>query len=241
MDWNQIVEQVTPSVVKIETPDGHVTGFLCFHNEDRTLCGIATADHVVSHADRWQQPIRIQHHASGESVLLTEADRVIFRDADKDSAFILMQLGKFDFPEQAVQLLPADAGLVIGSEVGWIGYPAITQNTLCFFSGSISARLDPTNSYLIDGVAINGVSGGPVMYQATPGDAQIVGLISAYIANRATGETLPGLCFARDVSHFHKTAKLWKNVEDAARAKKIKEQSKETESDDSPEKPPATS
>ena len=58
-------------------------------------------------------------------------------------------------------------------------------------------------AYLIDGVAIHGVSGGPVFFLTDTDGVQIVGIVSAYQANRATGESLPGLLIAQDVSHFH--------------------------------------
>jgi hypothetical protein len=88
--------------------------------------------------------------------------------------------------------------LPIGAEVGWLGFPAIAQYTLCFFSGNVSAWQEWRNAYLIDGVAINGVSGGPVIYSTPTDGVQIVGCISAYRANRATGEALPGLSIAQD-------------------------------------------
>jgi len=50
---------------------------------------------------------------------------------------------------------------------------------------------------LVDGVAINGVSGGPAL--STMGGLFLMGVVSAYIPNRATGETLPGLGMVRDV------------------------------------------
>ena len=59
-NWNAIVDKVTPYVVKIETPRGHGTGFVCLFNEDHTFCGIATAKHVVAYADEWQEQIRIR-------------------------------------------------------------------------------------------------------------------------------------------------------------------------------------
>jgi hypothetical protein len=65
MNWDEVVERVAPSIVKIETPRGHGTGFLCFYNEAKNLCGIATAHHVVEHADNWQEPIRIMQLATG--------------------------------------------------------------------------------------------------------------------------------------------------------------------------------
>ena len=59
MNWDQVVQKVTPYVVKIETPAGSGTGFLFAYNEDHSWCGVATALHVVSAADEWQQPIKI--------------------------------------------------------------------------------------------------------------------------------------------------------------------------------------
>jgi hypothetical protein len=64
MNWDQVVQKVTPYIVKIETPTGYGTGFLSLYNEDKTWCGIATAAHVVGDADEWQKPIRIRHHES---------------------------------------------------------------------------------------------------------------------------------------------------------------------------------
>jgi hypothetical protein len=53
MNWDQIVSKITPHIVKIETQTGYGTGFLFLYNEDQTLCGIATALHIVGHADDW--------------------------------------------------------------------------------------------------------------------------------------------------------------------------------------------
>ena len=50
MNWHQIVEEVTPHIVKIETQDSYGTGFLTLYNENKTLCGVATAMHVVAQA-----------------------------------------------------------------------------------------------------------------------------------------------------------------------------------------------
>lgn len=55
----------------------------------RDFCGIATAWHVVEHADTWQQPIRLQQLQSNTSVFLTSSDRTIFRDPQNDSAVIV--------------------------------------------------------------------------------------------------------------------------------------------------------
>lgn len=138
MNWTESVEKVTSSIVKIETPSGHGTGFLCFYNEERNFCGIATAHHVVSHADQWQQPIRIYHYESKTNAFLKETDRVIWTDINKDSAVILISVGQLNFPENPIPLLPIERKLPIGIEVGWLGYPALAEYTLCFFCGNIS-------------------------------------------------------------------------------------------------------
>jgi hypothetical protein len=232
MDWNAIVERVTPSLVKIETPAGHGTGFLCFYNEAHDICAIATAHHVIDHAERWLEPIRITQYQTNSTAFLKEGQRVLWNDQNKDSAIILANIGDLRLPEDAIPLLPVGNRLPIGVEVGWLGYPAIAAHTLCFFSGNISALWEWRNAYLIDGVAINGVSGGPVIYSADASAqaVQIIGSVTAYSANRATGETLPGLSIAQDVSHFHDMASRLRSLEEASHQKPAAEaQAAETE------------
>jgi hypothetical protein len=239
MNWNTIVDKVTPYVIKIETPSGHGTGFLCLRNEDNSFSGIATARHVVSHADEWQQPIRLQHYHTSSTVFLKEPERVIWLDTDTDSAVLLIESGKLNFPETLIPLLPMTTPLVVGAEVGWLGFPAVAPYSLCFFSGNISGRQEWRHAYLIDGVAINGVSGGPVMYSTEAEGVQIVGSISAYVSNIATGEALPGLAIARDVSYLHDTISKMKSLDEANKQKK-EQKSQEASASPSQEKPPGT-
>jgi hypothetical protein len=222
-EWHESIEAVQSSIVKIETPQGHGTGFLCAYNEDKTWTAIATAHHVVEDADKWQQPIRIHNIAAAKTILVHEADRVILVDALKDSAVILIPGGKakpLDLPEKPVEFIDTTKlRLKVGVEVGWLGYPGIGADALCFFTGNISPWLKNRSAYLIDGVAISGVSGGPVFYGAAGGDSdtiQIIGTITAYMPNR----TLPGLSFAQDVSHFQATVAVIKNRDEAERKKK---------------------
>ncbi len=218
MNWNQVIEGISPYIVSIETPSGSGTGFLCLYNTDKTVCGIATALHVIDHANQWQQPIRITHHLSKQILFLKEAPhRIIFPDWRTDSAIILVPQAGLPFPEKVIELLPLDKPLSIGNEVGWLGFPAIEPNTLCFFSGNISARQEFRAAYLIDGVSIHGVSGGPVLHLDETDGLQIVGIVSAYRANRVTGEPLPGLLYAQDVSHFHDVVKQVRSLEEAFR------------------------
>lgn len=219
MNWDQIVKKVTPHIAKIETQSGHGTGFLSLYNENRTWCGIATAMHVVDHADEWQQPIRITHHATKKNLLLKDTERVIFKDARTDSAVILFLKGDLDLPQSLITLFPVDSAIDIGCEVGWLGFPAVAPYDLCFFSGNISARQSFRNAYLIDGVSIHGLSGGPVLFSTGTEGVQIIGAVTAYSANRATGEALPGLLIAQDVSHFHDVASQIKSVDEANKKK----------------------
>jgi hypothetical protein len=180
---------------------------------------VATAAHVINYAVDWQQPLKINHIQTGAITLLKHDDRIIYRDQTTDSAVILFPASNLELPETPTPLLPSDLELLIGAEVGWLGFPAIAAATPCFFSGNISARMAQFNSYLIDGVAINGVSGGPVLYINEEGEAQVVGIISAYQANRATGEVLPGLSVSQDVSHFHSVALQVQAIDDDNRRK----------------------
>ena len=209
--WYQVFEEISPSVVRIESPGSQGTGFVCLRTD--RFVGIATAYHVLQYADYWQQPIRVIHQSG--TVILKEEDRLVLSGTDeKDSAILLFEEhANPDFPQELVQLLPPKKHLKIGVEVGWIGFPgAVLSDNLCFFSGNISARIDP--SYFIDGVAINGVSGGPVIYRTSKAN-WVVGTISAYIHNRATGEALPGVSVAEDVSNLHQIASEIKSLDEA--------------------------
>jgi hypothetical protein len=220
MNWHHAIETISPHVVKIETPTGYGTGFLALYNHDRSWCGIATAAHVVSHADEWQQPVRlIRADGVGKPCFLKAEERVIFLDRSTDSAIVLFFKRELQLPECPIGLLPIEQPCRIGVDIGWLGFPAIELHTLCFFAGIVSARQANRKAYLIDGVAINGVSGGPVFHSPTPDEVQIIGCVSAYHANRVTGETLPGLLRAQDVSHFHDIASYIRSL-DEANAKK---------------------
>jgi len=219
MNWDQVVKKVSEHVVKIETPSGSGTGFLLLYNETGTWCGVATAEHVVSHADEWQEPIKIVHDHTKTSTLLKTEERVIYKDWKTDSSVILFLKSKLELPQIPITLFPMGSFIDIGSEVGWLGYPAIAPYTLCFFSGNVSARQDFRNAYLIDGVTINGVSGSPVLHLTETEGVQIVGVITAYSPNRATGETLPGLSIAQDVSNFHDVIKNIRSLDEANRKK----------------------
>jgi hypothetical protein len=229
MNWEQVIQKVTPYIFKIATPAGDGTGFLFVYNDAKTWCGVATALHVVEYAGKWKQPIRLTHHSSSENLFLNEPEYIIISDWKTDSAVILFQKPAFELPSELIELIPLDKPLSIGNEVSWLGFPAIEPYTLCFFSGNISAWQDFRKAYLIDGVAINGVSGGPVTYLYSPDAVRIVGIVSAYRASRVTGDTLPGLLYAQDVSHFHGVIQQIRSIDDANKKKQEIEQQQQAE------------
>jgi hypothetical protein len=211
-EWHEIVGLVRPHVVRIWTPQGSGTGFLVSASKSTPLCAIATAAHVIDHAHYWEEPIRIEHQASGKTVLLRHSDRAITLDADKDTAAVTLRREGLGLPTDLLPLTEKDKYFKPGVEIGWLGYPAIPRANLCFFSGRISAWVQADDAYLVDGVAINGVSGGPAF--ALWGGV-LAGVVSAYIPNRNTGEVLPGLAVVRGVAQFHDVAASFRSIDEA--------------------------
>ncbi len=74
MEWHQAIKTLSPYVVRIVTPQRSGTGWLVSRNDTSNLCGIATAAHMVEHAHYWDEPIRLFHRGSGESVVLRQND-----------------------------------------------------------------------------------------------------------------------------------------------------------------------
>ena len=213
MPWSEAYEAIEPYVVRIATPSGSGTGFLVSRTKGN-LIAIATAAHVVDHAHYWEQPIRIEHFATAKSVLLRQADRAIFLEEDRDTAALVFNIGELDLPSTPPVLGPEGRFLKVGCELAWVGFPAVASVNLCFFSGRVSAHRPDEHTYLVDGVAINGVSGGPAFWNGG-NRLSVTGVVSAYIPNRASGIVLPGLSIIRDVSQFHDITKRFKSLDKA--------------------------
>ncbi len=218
--WHVAFQTIEPYVVKINTPEGSGTGFLIASTGDQELLGIATAAHVIDTAHYWEQPIRIQHFQSEKTVFLNHPDRLIDINYTRDIASIVIRGGKLPFPKDTLPIIPEDKCLKVGVEVGWMGFPAIALANLCFFSGSTSCWVEAEGFYFVDGVAINGVSGGPTFTITKENKVQIIGVVSAYGPNRATGTQLPGLCVVRDVLPLYNMSKGLKNFEEAKKQEK---------------------
>jgi len=216
MDWWKVVETLQNYIVKILTPYGSGSGFLVSYSFQSDVCAIATAAHVVSHSDWWEQPIRLYHPVSGKFLVLRQGDRAIHFHHKLDTAAILFNRGDFPLPDHPIELKPEGNILLVGNEVCWLGFPAVSSAPLCFFTGKISAWLPKTRSYLVDGVAINGVSGAPAIVLFDDNSTNLIGVVTAYIPNRATGEALPGLSVIQDVAQFHEIAKDFETLDKAA-------------------------
>jgi len=177
--------------------------------------GIATAYHVIAHAYEWEEPIKLIHAETGRQIVLRVSDRFILANPLRDAAVIVLFNQDTAYPREELSLVPEDKHLKPGIPLGWVGYPAVAPDDLSFFSGSVSCFLGSQLAYLVDGVAINGVSGGPAFSVISGEEIDLVGVVSAYIPNRATGENLPGVCFVVGMHSFYDSIKTIKSVEDA--------------------------
>lgn len=200
MNWTNVVENVLPTVVKIETRYGHGTGFLLYTPENANFYAIGTARHVIEHAAKWKESVFIHFSQEKKPYLYNEDNRIIlFSPRKQDYAVLLIRKGGLNLLCNPISLLPSRVLLGAGEEVGWLGFPA--GFGLCFFSGKVSARSTAIGThddemYLIDGVAISGVSGGPLIFKDEKDEIKVAGLVTAYFPNRVSGEPFPGLSIA---------------------------------------------
>ena len=214
MEWHESIYILKPHIFNISTPNGSGTGWLVSLSQTSNICAIATAAHVIGYAHYWELPIRIYHADSGKTLLLRPQDRSVHLEADLDTAAIIFDRADLPLPDQTLPLIEQGYYIKPGVEIGWLGYPAIYEGDICFFSGRVSHHNEDSKRYLVDGVAINGVSGGPV-FRCITDNPELIGVVSAYIANRATGETLPGVAVVQDVTQFHDIAERFRTIDEA--------------------------
>jgi len=226
MGWATCYENVLPYVFAIETPEGAGSGVFFMYNDTKTYAAVATAAHVVDHADTWKLPIKLRNHNTGKELFLKDDDRVLFVDRRRDTAAIMFLASLLELPQEVLPLMAANKYKPIGTEIAWVGYPSIAHPNLCFFSGRVSAFLMSDDSYLIDGVAINGVSGGPVFSLSDKDQPMLLGTVSAYMPNRIRGDALPGLLRVQDVTTFHETINTVKSIDDARKKKREEEEAR---------------
>ena len=183
-DWSAAIAEITPQVVRIETANGHGTGFLCYGGD--VVRTVATAYHIIE--DAFGKPLTIR--CGAQAIRFghpPDRDFKVAHPSDLDAALLIVPAP--ELPKPVVPLLEKEESLVLGTEIGWLGYPRIAEG-LCFFSGRVSAVYD--KQFLVDGTAIHGVSGGPA-FCSTTGGLRIVGSISAYLPNLVEKGAFPGL------------------------------------------------
>jgi hypothetical protein len=212
--WASALETVKGYTFKISTPNSMGTGFLITKSFNDILA-VATAYHVISHAYEWEDPIKLLHSATNKQIVLKSPDRFIFVKKQRDVAVIMFQKEDLKIAKKILTISPEGKFLRPGIQIGWAGYPAIAPEQFSFFSGCVSCLLEREEAYLVDGVAINGVSGGPAFTVFSNGDIHIIGLVSAYIPNRVTGESLPGVCFVASIMPFYDFIKGIKSLDEA--------------------------
>lgn len=166
----------------------------------------------MEHAKTWKQPIQLQHAESDDKIFLKDGQRALLLHRRRDVATIVVSEDLVRFADEIPETIEVGKRKKEGVELGWLGYPNVAPASLCFFSGRTSSYLEEEQAYLIDGVAINGVSGGPVFdrYQ------ELIGLVTAYIPNMAhTAQALPGLCLAYDIESLRKVVEEFRTMDEA--------------------------
>lgn len=221
MNIEKLITGVLPFMFRIETPYGNGSGFaFCRSDINGGLLGIATASHVIFNADKWRTPMRIYNtHRNVEFFLRHGDDYSVLPHPKNDSAVIIVRVPKAShlFDNGFCTLLEQGARLPLGHDVHWLGYPGIPQAPISnpsFFSGKISSINLEHSVYLIDGVSIHGLSGGPVFCSFND-QLRVVGTNKSYHPNRTVGgEAWPGLMGAQDVSYFHDFLLQLKDLEE---------------------------
>lgn len=192
LPWPDVVDRIAQATYRLDTDQASGSGFLISigSSQKSHVALLATAWHVVSDGAGSSLVVSDQH---GCPVVKSDGKNIWAMQIGDglDSAVVVIESPDPIFKqEQLLPSMPHDMQLARGSEIGWLGFPGIVEPELCFFHGHISGFLTDPPVYLVDGVAINGVSGGPVFDDRT----HLVGLVSAYLPNRVDeSTTLPGI------------------------------------------------
>jgi|Deesub1362B_J571_1020462.scaffolds.fasta_scaffold05845_3 hypothetical protein len=201
--WSEAIQKFKPYVVFIETPHSAGTGFFIGAKESG-IVGVATAYHVISKAVKWREGLIISQPASSWRIFINKYE--VYQYEKKDSALLRFQLDELNLPGLPLEPLPiieVKKRLKEAVEIGWCGYPGIVKPpTLCFFHGRVSAWLPEHEAYVVDGIAINGVSGAPAFTVTEDDKPKIVGMVTAYIPNVTLEGPLPGLSWVFSINHY---------------------------------------
>jgi len=205
LPWHEVVDRITPITYRVYTGDTAGTAFIVSWKGNGTQQSaiLATAWHVIEEAA--SKPIDVQIVSSDRRKIFdTRKDEMHVQQIGSsayDTGLILLKSRDLIIePEQLVPILDFRSMIPRGAEVGWLGFPGLVEPELCFFHGHVSGFINEPPTYLIDGVAINGVSGGPVFDDR----CHLIGLVSAYLPNRVNKQTtLPGMSALVPINAIH--------------------------------------
>ena len=241
--WSNVCAGISKYMVRVEVRGSFGSGFFVYKNKNFLF--FATAHHVVSNAQRWNDPIILGHRfiendASLLKNIRIDKPNIILYPNDVALIIVNRKEGGLDWVESVFgdldspELLPNDHSVRCGAEVSWAGFPCIvgSGDVLCHFFGHVSNidvayRLQNpfARYYLVDGNAINGVSGGPAYIgksEQTPHPV-IWGVVSAYVPNKQQHGTLPGLSVIRPLGEIYQQIQNLMTRDDIERMRKENE------------------
>ena len=208
IEWHQAVKVMAKNMVKISTRgDGYGSGILVPPpaNAPGNYC-ILTAYHVVRTADQTGATIDILIEDTNRIIKLPSLQRSIFFIEKRDQALILFSSSKTFGSINSYKLPEGPGHYSRGVEFGWLGWPRIARDTLCFFRGVVSAYVEQDDAYLVDGASIHGISGGPVFCCQEDNTISLAGIVTEYHPNQVvtdngkTSQAWPGLAMFRTVN-----------------------------------------
>lgn len=193
--WPELVPKLEPLVYQVRAGDSLGTAFVISVTGGRdggrhTM--LVTAWHVVQDVVQDDEPLDLVRADGTLISTLTSGPIAIYPvgPPECDTALMLVPTREPLVSPDVLLPMPLETMLPRGADLGWLGFPGLVYPELCFFRGVVSGYQEMPPIYLVDGVAINGVSGGPAFDRT----GLLVGLVSAYVPNQIDhGTTLPGL------------------------------------------------
>jgi hypothetical protein len=192
--WETVIPKLEPLIFQVHAGDSIGTAFAIgiSRGDGGRHTMLVTALHVVESVLGSDLPLDLVDGKGEKVSAYTTGPVHIYPVGPKECDTALIQLPTREpvLPPNALLPLPFETMAPRGTSIGWLGFPGLVFPELCFFRGVVSGFREQPPIYLVDGVAINGVSGGPAFDRR----GLIIGLISAYVPNQVSaGTTLPGL------------------------------------------------
>lgn len=207
VEWYNAVDLMKRNLVKISTLGGGYGSGIIIPRPQKApgnLC-VLTALHVIEKAHITGATIVIERADKKLSITLPSLARSVFVAENRDQAIICFN-GPLDFESlHELTFLSKNIHYNPGVELGWLGFPVIeiAKDVPCFLSGRVSAYLEDKEAYLIDGVSIHGLSGGPVFYCDNT-KVVVAGIVTNYFPNEVNNQAWPGLAMFRTINPLMK-------------------------------------